>query len=210
MSAVLTPTFAPPTAPPLPIQAVLAGLRRFTVAEYRELIRTGFLTEDDPVELLDGYLVYKMPQNSLHSSCILALIELIPPTLPSGWVFRPQLPIELATSAPEPDGAIVRGVRQDYVVRQPGATETALVIEAAESSLAGDRLDKARLYARANISEYWIINLIDRQVEVYTAPQPAAAPPAYATRRDYRPGDAVPLVLDGATVAALPVADLLP
>jgi Uma2 family endonuclease len=210
MSAVLTPTFAPPTAPPLPIQAVQAGLRRFTVAEYHELIRIGILTEDDNLELLNGYLVHKMSRNPPHDSTLQRLNRRLIQLLPAAWQGRIQSAVTLDESEPEPDVAIVRGDENTFDNRHPKPTDFGIAIEIAESSLDADRTDKFQLYAAAGVPEYWIVNLIDRQVEVYTAPQPAAAPPAYAARRDYRPGDAVPLVLDGATVATLPVNELLP
>jgi len=80
----------------------------------------------------------------------------------------------------------------------------------AESSLNHDRQFKGRVYARAGIPHCWIVNLIDNCVEAYSYPDSAASPPAYRNRTDYRAGDQIPLVLDGQTVAAVPVADLLP
>jgi Uma2 family endonuclease len=75
--------------------------------------------------------------------------------------------------------------------------------------LLGDRQDKGRIYARAGIAFYWIVNLIDRQIEVYSSPSGPTASPGYAQRQDYQLGDAVPLVLDGATVVTISVGDLL-
>ena len=84
------------------------------------------------------------------------------------------------------------------------------MIEVSDSSLARDRKDKHLLYAHDGIPVYWVVNVVDRRIELYTDPQPDADPPAYATRTDYHPGDAVPVVLDGRTVGTLAVADLLP
>jgi hypothetical protein len=64
--------------------------------------------------------------------------------------------------------------------------------------------------AQAGIPVYWIVNLQDGQIEVYTDPDPAATPPAYGNRTDYRPGQGVPVVLDAVTVAHIPAADLHP
>jgi len=69
---------------------------------------------------------------------------------------------------------------------------------------------KARIYARAGIPVYWVVNLVDRRVEVHTEPSGPADEPSYAAVRSYAPGDDVPLVLDGAQVATIPAADLLP
>src|SRR5207248_1191302 len=84
-----------------------------------------------------------------------------------------------------------------YDTRHPGPSDFGILIEVADSSLLTDRRDKGRIYARESIPVYWIVNLVDRQVEVYTDPDPAASPPAYRTRTDYRPGDAVPITFRG-------------
>ena len=89
----------------------MAGFFRLTVAEYHEMIRTNILTTDDRVELLDGYLVNKMPQNTPHSCTIDRLTEDLNRLKPAGWRVRIQLPVTLANSEPEPDGAVVRGAR---------------------------------------------------------------------------------------------------
>lgn len=82
--------------------------------------------------------------------------------------------------------------------------------EVADTSLDTDRGPKAVAYARNGLPVYWIINLVDSLIEVYTDPDAAATPPAYRARTDYRPGQDVPIVLDGTAVASVPVADLLP
>lgn len=85
-----------------------------------------------------------------------------------------------------------------------------MVIEVADSSLARDRRDKGRSYARAGIAVYWIVNLVDGVIEVYSNPEPTALSPVYRDRTDYRPGQDVPLVLDGVNVGSIPAAELLP
>lgn len=201
-----------PLAPP-PAQTALAAMstfRRISVAEYQQLIRIGFLTTDDRVELIDGYMVNKMPQNDPHASTVGRLTEDLVRLVPVGWRVRVQLPITLANSEPEPDAAVVRGDRRTFDHRRPTGPDFGVVVEVADSSLRFDRVIKLPLYAAAGIPVYWIVNLIDSRIEVYTDPDPAADPPAYRTRTDYAPGQAVPLVLNGQTVTAIPVADLLP
>jgi Uma2 family endonuclease len=85
-----------------------------------------------------------------------------------------------------------------------------MLAEVADSSLLRDQRDKTRIYARANIPIYWIINLVDRRIEVYTQPSGPTAIPAYGSFQTYQTGDTIPLVLDGNTAATIPVADLLP
>ena len=112
-------------------------------------------------------------------------------------------------SEPEPDVAVVRGNRRDYGTRHPGPQDTGLAVEVSDSTLDQDRTVKLQIYARARVPVYWIVNVVDRQIEVYEQPSGPTPDPAYGNRRDYRPGDAVPLVLDGNTVATVPVTELL-
>jgi hypothetical protein len=200
------------TTTPQPIPSGLlavASFFRLTVDEYHEMIRNNILTPEDRVELLDGYLVNKMPQNTPHGATIERMTEDLGRVVPTGWRVRIQLPVTLVNSEPEPDGAFVRGVRGTFDTRHPNGADFGVIIEVSDSSLTLDRREKGRIYAEANIPVYWVINVIDKQVEVYTNPNPAATPPAYANRTDYTAGQAVPLVLDGLTVAHLPVGDLI-
>jgi Uma2 family endonuclease len=194
----------------LPVLGVMAGFRRFSVAEYHRLIELGILTEDDNLELLEGYLVLKMSRNPPHDGTLHLLLKVLARALPPGWDLRVQSAITLADSEPEPDLAVVREDPGRYTTRHPGAADVGLVIEVADSTLAGDRADKGRIYARAAIPCYWIVNLVDHQVEVYTSPSGPTAAPAYAQRQDYRTGDTIPLELHGNTVAHFAVQDVVP
>jgi Uma2 family endonuclease len=194
----------------LPLQGLLAGFKRFTVPEYQELVRLGTIGENENLVLIEGYLVRKMSKNPPHENALQKLPYVLIPALPAGWLARFQSVITLSDSEPEPDGAIVRGGVTDFASRHPGPADFGIVIEIADTSLAVDRTDSHRIYARAGIPEYWIVNIPDRQIEVYTDPQPATNPPAYATRRTYSATDAVPVILDGVTVGTIAVADVLP
>jgi Uma2 family endonuclease len=194
----------------LPLRANQAGVRRFTVEEYHSMIQKGILTEGEDLELLDGYLVHKMTRNPPDDAALQLLQAALASCLPAGWCLRTQSAITLATSEPEPDGAVVRGNARSYVSQHPTAQDVGLVIEIAESSLHSDRLDKGPVYAAANLPCYWIINLMDRQIEVYTSPSGPTANPGYAHRDDFGAGDQMPLVLDGTTADSVPVSDLLP
>ena len=185
-------------------------LRRWTLDEYRRMTELGVLTPEDRIELLDGYLVNKIPQNTPHRRSVVRLSTRLPAHLPAGWWVMPQCPLVVGEHEPEPDGAVLRGVDSDYDHRDPVAADCGLVIEVADSSLRTDRAVKTEVYAGGGIWSYWIINVDDRVIEVYTDPDPTADPPAYRTRTDYAPGQDVPLVLDGQTVATIPVAELLP
>jgi Uma2 family endonuclease len=123
-----------------------------------------------------------------------------------------QSPITFERSEPEPDLAVVRGSHADYKRRHPRPSEVGLLIETSDSSLALDRTDKRPIYADARIPCYWIINLVDRQVEVYSEPLPAtdAAPARYAQQAMFGENDKAPLVLDGRTILEIAVRDVLP
>jgi Uma2 family endonuclease len=188
----------------------MAGFRRFTVAEYHRLIELGILTEDDNLELLEGYLVHKKSRNPLHDAAIQKGNKKWLRLLPAGWDLRVQSPITLADSEPEPDFTIVRGDETTYLHRHPAASDIGLLVEVSDTTLPGDRDDKGRIYARAGISNYWIVNLNDRQVEVYTQTSGPTADPRFGQHVDYRPGDSIPLNLGGQALIHVAAQDLLP
>jgi Uma2 family endonuclease len=198
------------TNPSLPLLGTLAGFRRFSVPEYHKLIEIGLLTENDHLELLEGYLVLKMPRNPPHDRTIQRMNRRLMPALPAGWDLRIQSAITLVDSEPEPDIAIVKGDDSNYQTTHPTPADIGAAIEVADTTLAGDRADKGRIYARAGIPVYWIVNLVDRQIEVYEQPQSSAAVPEYAKQTIYHLGDTIPLVLNGASAAAFAVQELLP
>jgi hypothetical protein len=199
----------PPTAH-LPLQGIMAGFHRFTVDEYHRLIEIGIITENDNLELIEGYVVQKMGKNPPHSCSLGLTTKLLNRLIPANWIVRVQDPITLSDSEPEPDLAVARGDARTFATHHPRPSDIGVVIEVADSSLAYDRADKTRIYGRAGIVCYWIINLVDAQIEVYTSPSGSTASPGYAQRQDYRPGDAVPFLLDGALIANIPVQELLP
>jgi Uma2 family endonuclease len=175
------------------------------------MIRAGILSENDAVELLEGFLVAKMPKDPQHSLATQLLCDVIAAQLPGGWHVSDQEPITTEDSEPEPDVIVVRGERRDYRERPPGPAEIALVIEVANTTLQHDCIIKAALYARAGITIYWIVNLNERQIEVYSEPLIAeAGAAAYQQRQDYVIDDSVPLYLAGRVVAQLPVPEFLP
>lgn len=184
------------TSEPLPARAAYTDelIFRLTVDQYHELIRSGQLTEDDPVELLEGILAFKRPKKTPHATATRLARRVIEPLLGEGWFYDSQEPITLADGEPEPDGVIVRGRIEDYAERHPGPSDVAVVIEIADPSLERDRGIKLRSYARAGIGIYLIVNLAERQVKLFTDPDPAAKPhPAYHRHDVFHLGSAVPL-----------------
>ncbi len=198
------------TPPQLPLLGTLAGFRRFSVPEYHRLTEIGVLTEDDNLELIEGYLVNKISRNPPHDCSIQLISGAITSVNPAGWCVRVQCAVTLPDSEPEPDVTVARGSTRSCAAHHPGPLETGVLIEVADSTLLGDRSDKGRIYARANVPIYWIVNLIDRQIEIHEQPSGPTATPMYGKITIYRVGDVVPLVLDGNLVASFAVSDLLP
>ncbi|MBX9623848.1 MAG: Uma2 family endonuclease [Gemmataceae bacterium] len=198
------PTALPPPYPDF------ASFRKWSAADYHKMADMGLILEGDPYELIEGYVVEKPMKGDLHESSMRRLTIRLPRRLPGGYVHQIQGAVALGESEPEPDVAVLRGDETTCDGRLPAAADVAVVIEVSDSSLGYDRLHKSRVYARAGIPVYWIVNLVDGQVEVYSDPDPAANPPAYRTRTDYRPGQDVPITLDGQVVGAIPAADLIP
>jgi Uma2 family endonuclease len=193
----------------LPLLGTIAGFRRFSVDEYHRLTQIGMLTEDDNLELIEGYLVHKMARNPPHDSTLNRANKRLAKLLPVGWEIRILCAVTLIDSEPEPDVAVVREDPVEYAIRHPNATDVGLLIEVSDSTLAGDRADKGRIYARAGIALYWIVNLVDRQIEVYTSPSGQTAVPGYGQRQDYQVGDVISLELDGKIIGTIAVQDIL-
>jgi Uma2 family endonuclease len=184
-------------------------LRRWSRVEYDHLVDLGVF-QGEPLELIGGQLMVAEPQGAYHVSAIGTAEYALRAVLPAGLIVRTQAPVALDDeSEPEPDLAVVPGRPADYRAAHPN--RPALAIEVADSSLGFDRRQKGSLYARAGIQDYWIVNLVDRVLEVYRDPAPDPAAP-YGWR--YRsvttlmpPAIVVPLAFASSQIA---VADLLP
>lgn len=192
--------FAVPPEPVLPL----------TVEQYHAMIRSGALNGGDSIELLEGWLVNKMIKNPPHSASTAKTRRQLNAVIPDGWSVDSQEPVTTLDSEPEPDVAVIRGLREEYVERHPGPEDIGLLVEVADTSLDRDRGWKKRIYAAAAIPAYWIVNLVERQVEVFTEPSGPGDGPDYETRQVFLPGDQVPVVLDGKEVGRIGVDDLLP
>jgi Uma2 family endonuclease len=188
-------------------RSVLHPLWRISVDRYHRMIQTGVLTADDQVELLDGLLVAKMNKSPRHCAAGRMVRLALEAVVPGGWFVDTQDPITLADSEPEPDVSVTIANRGELLDRHPGPDELGLVVEISDTSLARDRDAKRRIYALAGVPVYWIVNLVDERVEVYSAPEHRTG---YARRNDYRMGDTVPVILGGQEVGHIPVAALLP
>ncbi len=141
-----------------------------TPEQYRFMGECGLLQTN--VELLNGFILEKMPKSPRHTTTVSRLQAALLLALSQKYILRKEEPLSLDSSEPEPDIAIVRGTADDYAQHHPTGAETALVVEVALSSLALDR-KKAEIYAAATIPCYWLVNVQDKTVEVYTEPRNA-------------------------------------
>jgi len=182
-------------------------VHRITVDEYERIIRAGALENPSKVELIDGYLVDKMGKNPEHSYSATSAHEILNDRLPGGWSARKEEPVRIPDyDEPEPDVSVVRGVRADYRHRIPEAADIALLVEVSEWTLGQDRRKKLWAYAKAGIAVYWIVNLADRQVEVYSGPVAGS----YPSPTIYVSGQQIPIVIGGHQLQPIAVDDILP
>jgi Uma2 family endonuclease len=148
-------------------------MRRWTREEYDRLVATGMFAPGERVELVAGEILQMTPQGSIHATVIQLLQEELRKAFGPAFSIRPQLPIALAPdSEPEPDLAVVPGNPLAYWDAHPATA--LLLVEVSDTTLEHDRQRKGSLYARAGIQDYWIVNLIDRCVEVYREPRQGA------------------------------------
>ena len=141
--------------------------RLWTRGEYYRLAELG-LFDGERVELIEGEVIQISAQKSLHAVSIGLSERALYKAFGGGYWVRSQMPLHLgARSAPELDLAVVKGEPRDYKSHPRGAL---LVVEVSDTTLAFDRGRKAALYARTGIDDYWIVNLVARQLEIRRAP----------------------------------------
>jgi Uma2 family endonuclease len=177
--------------------------RRWTREEYYRMGDLGFF-HGQRVELIEGEIMVLSPQNWPHTSTVDRVAEALRRILGTGFWVRTQVPLNLGTSDPEPDVSVVLGRREDY---NDHPTSAVLIVEVSDSTLAYDRTRKASLYARAGITDYWIVNLVNNQLEVRRDPRPDPSQPYGSVTTLVPPAVVNPLA---APQVSLAVADLLP
>jgi Uma2 family endonuclease len=202
----MTVMTAPPQVPMTPPQ-VFPGLYRLTVAQYDRMVQNGTIGKNERVELIEGLLVNKMGKNPPHVFAGKMGFKRLEQLVSPGWHVGKEDPVVVSEwGKPEPDLSVVRGSENDYLDRAVTATDVGLVVEIAESSLAADRSEMTKVYGRAGIPVYWIVNLVERQVEVYTQP----SNDGYQRRQDFASNQNVPVVIEGRELGRIPESDILP
>ncbi|MEH2196201.1 MAG: Uma2 family endonuclease [Nostoc sp.] len=184
--------------------------KRFTIAEYHQLIELGFLTEANHIELIRGELIEMTAKGTPHTVCSSILCRQLDRLLGDRAVICGQDPITLPNqSEPEPDVVIARGRDEDYLAHHPYPKDILLVIEISDKTIDYDQITKLSLYAEAGISHYWIVNLPDSQLEHHSQPyQNAQNKFSYLSKQIYLPNQSV--AISGFENAFLDLSRLFP
>jgi Uma2 family endonuclease len=202
-------TTPPPAVPALevgPSAGILGSLFRMNVDQYERLVQTGVL-DGQAVELINGLLVRKMGKKPPHVISCEALRDELPPVTPPGWRLTIEAPVRIPDfDEPEPDLALVRGKREDYADHHPGPADVALLIEVSDTTLERDRGEKRTAFALGGVTIYWILNLVDRQLEIYAEPSATG----YQQEQLLKAGDQAPVLIDGTEVGRIALSDILP
>ncbi len=183
---------------------------RLTVDEFRRKAAMGEFSESKQFELLEGVVVPKARQALKHETALENIQDVIGKLTPGGWHMRVQQPMNCGDSQPEPDAVIVRDALDMYEDRPPRATDVSLVVEVADASLELDRRMKVRIYGRAGIVLYWVLNIVDSQLEVYSNASGPVQMPGFREKRVYRAEDKLSLVVGLDDLGMVRVRDLLP
>jgi Uma2 family endonuclease len=184
--------------------------QRMTVEEYCRSLAQGEFGAVGSVELLEGRVVSKARHSLRHDGAVERIREVLATLVPGGWHLQVAQPILTPDSQPEPDVAIVADALDSHASRAPRGEEIALIVEAADTSLTLDRRLKGRVYARAGILNYWLLNLIDWQLEVYSGPSGPVEMPGYHEHRVYRGDDKVSIVIGLDDLGMIRVGDMIP
>jgi Uma2 family endonuclease len=190
---------------PSPATPPLASVYRMDVDEFEQI--EDFL-KVERIELINGLLVERGDMDESHAVASQRLGRRLDRLIPDGWFVRADKPLRVhGTYEPFPDFAVVQGDPDtSYEDRHPGPDDVAFAIEISDSTLPKDRGEKRVNYAKGGIGVYWIVNLIDRQVEVYTLRRRGG----YGKPRIFKPGQSVPVVVAGAEVGQIAVSEILP
>ena len=183
---------------------------RLTVDEFRRKAARGEFSESKLFELLEGVVVSKARQTLKHETALENIQNVIGKLTPGGWHMRVQQPMNCGDSTPEPDAVIVKDALDQYVDRPPMPNMVSLIVEVADASLEQDRRLKGRIYARAGVMLYWLLNLVDSQLEVYSNASGPVPMPGFREKRVYRSEDKLSLVVGLDDLGMVKVRDLLP
>lgn len=170
---------------------------RFTVSDYFRMAESGILPGDGRVELIDGEIVDMSPIGPFHSGALIDFVEHFAAISAGRWRLLTQSPLSLSPfDMPEPDVALLRPSDHGYKKAHPVAADVFLLIEVADSSLSYDQSVKLPLYANHGIPEVWILNVPQRQLEVYRLP----ASGRYEEKTVFKSGTVAPVAFPDAGI----------
>ncbi|WP_448542617.1 Uma2 family endonuclease [Roseiflexus sp.] len=160
----------------------------FSVHDYARMRKSGILTEDDRVELIDGEVRTMSPIGPLHAAIVRRLVKRLIELVGDQAIVSPPNPIQLNDySEPQPDVAILRLRDDNYQRAHPVVGDVLLIIEVSDTTAQYDRIEKLPRYAAAGIPETWIVDVEQCVVEQYTHP----VRDQYARLQKYFPGDMI-------------------
>jgi Uma2 family endonuclease len=181
---------------------------RFTATQVLKMIESGIIVED--VELWDG-VIYKMVKGELHNYIVSQAADVLRAVIPEGYHIREEKSCKHAeTSLPEPDVAVARGRKADYLPDPPPLACMALVIEVDHHTGRADAVEKFGRYAEVGIPAYWHVVVKAREVRVYESPHGRGPLARYGKLSTYQAGHDFAIIIDGQEVGRVAVADLFP
>jgi len=185
-------------------------LYRFSVKQFDAMISNHILDANGALELVDGILFGKRRKSPRQCVVTGLLTDALAQMVGLPWHLRAGFPLVTNDSHIEPDLTVVKGARKNFGLSHPTAQQTPLVIEVADESLEHDRTWKLGVYARARIAIYWLVDVEQNNVEVYSIPGRSSGCPMYREINVFNRGDSIPVVLDGREVGRIAVKEILP
>ncbi len=183
---------------------------RLTVHQFEKMIDGGIFRDEDRVELLAGRLIKKMTVNDPHDFAVTELAERLRGVLKPDWITREEKSVVLGRYwRPQPDISVARGPRDRYRTKAPRASDLGMLVEASDTTYAKDRGAKWTKFAGCRIPTYWIVNIHERRIEVYTSPSGRGNAACYRDRKDYGPDEEVPVIVEGREVGRIKVSDIV-
>ena len=146
--------------------------RKFTTDEYQKMTQLGILPEESGWEIIDGEIIKKMPTGSKHAGTVKKINRILTANLGNEFVIAVQDPIHLDDyNEPEPDVAILRFREDIYTESHPLPNDVLVVIEVSDSTIKYDRETKKNMYSEFGITEFWLVDLTERIIEIHTQPR---------------------------------------
>lgn len=183
---------------------------RLTVDQFLAMRLHGIIGDDEDLELWAGRL-YKMTKNEPHNFAVMATAEALRGLISGDYHVREEKSARQGDRLlPEPDVAVARGTIRSYVHEIPTLDRLALVVEVCASTRRSDFRSRPRVYARAGIPVYWVVDLTRREIVVFGDPRPRGSRHSYGTQTTFGPGQALDVIIDGDVRGRVAVEDLLP